>query len=92
MLKHLTDEIKEKVKPVKDYIESNYIERTEKVYKSYCEHLTNSLRISYTFGLGGIKMLIHAFIPDLFEKSTSECLRKVQEDLEKNSSRFSKKQ
>jgi len=60
-------------------INENYIKRSERVYKSYCEHLTDSLKIAITLGVGGTKMLIHAFIPDLFEKSTSECLKKVNE-------------
>ena len=91
MIIHLVKEVKENIDPIKEYIDENYIKRSKKVYNSYCNHVTNSLRIASTFGIGSVKMLIHAFIPDLFQKSTSECLSKIHEDLENNSSKFSKR-
>lgn len=90
MIIHLVKEVQNNIDPMKEYIDENYIKRSEKVYNSYCHHLTNSLRIASTFGIGSIKMLVHAFIPDLFENSTSECLSQIHEELENNSSKLSK--
>ena len=91
MIIHLVEQAKTHIDPMKEFIEENYINRSKKVYNSYCVHLQNSLKIASIFGMGSIKMLIHAFIPDFFDRSTSECLRKVHEELENNSSKFSKK-
>jgi hypothetical protein len=87
---HFIEEAKNQINPMKEYIDDNYIKKSKRVYKSYCEHLNNSLKIAFAFGIGSGKMLIHAFIPDLFKRSTSECLRKVNEELENNSSKYSK--
>ncbi len=84
MIIHLIEEVKVHIDPMKEYIDKNYIKRSKRVYNFYCEHLSNSLKIAAIFGVGGAKMLIHAFIPDLFQNSSSECFRQVHEELGKS--------
>lgn len=81
------DDFTETVEPMKEYLYENYVKKSKRVYKSYCEHLHSSLSIAGHFGIGAIKMFINAFIPDYYEKSTSECLKKVITHIENNSSK-----
>ena len=50
------------------YFEKDHL---EKVCMSYVEHVLLSLKLCICFILGGICAYIHAFIPDMFPKSSS---------------------
>jgi len=82
------EELKATVDPMREFLIENYVKKSKKVYTSYCEHLHNSLSIAGHFSVGAFKMLIHAFFPDYYQKSTSECLRKVTDELESNSTKY----
>jgi len=47
----------------------------------YLEHMLASLNYSFILFLSCIKSLIHAFIPDLFVTSTSECIIEINNKL-----------
>ena len=91
MIKNMNEyveELKTTVEPMKEYLVENYVNKSKKVYKSYCEHLHNSLSIAGHFSVGAFKMIIHGFFPDYYQKSTSECLRKVTNELVTNSTKY----
>ena len=88
MIIHLVEQAKTHIDPMKQFIEENYINRSKKVYNSYCEHLQNSLKIASIFGMGSIKMLIHAFIPDIFTTSTSECIQEINHKINYNKNKL----
>ena len=46
---------------------------------TYIQHCITSLHISSYFLLSSIKAFIHAFIPCLFQTSSSECVRDIQD-------------
>lgn len=44
---------------------------------TYFEHMLVSLNYALILFLSCIKAIIHAFIPDIFTTSTSECIREI---------------
>jgi hypothetical protein len=44
---------------------------------NYFEHMLVSLNYSLILFISCIKAIIHAFIPDIFTTSTSECIREI---------------
>ena len=44
---------------------------------NYFEHMLVSLNYALILFLSSIKALIHAFIPDIFTTSTTECIREI---------------
>jgi hypothetical protein len=76
-VKPLKDYYNENVVPMKDYVDENYVKPSKKIYNNYCENLTESLKMALYFGSSSLVMLIHGFIPDFFEESISDELKKV---------------
>ena len=56
----------------------------KKVCMTYFEHLTLSLNFSYLFAKGSIKALIHAFLPNLYIKSTTNIVNHIQLQLQQS--------
>ncbi len=54
------------------------------VCMNYTEHFCLSFYIAHSLFIGSLKAIIHAFIPDVFTKSTTILLINLQ-DLVKNS-------
>jgi hypothetical protein len=50
----------------------------------YFEHMFISLNYVVILLISSVKALIHAFIPDLFETSTSECIVEINNELTKH--------
>jgi hypothetical protein len=50
----------------------------------YFEHMFISLNYVVILLISSVKALIHAFIPDLFETSTSECIGEINNELTKH--------
>lgn len=53
----------------------------EIVCMTYLNHFCFSLEMAWYLGVGCVKSLIHAFIPDLFVNSTSEIVTLIQQRL-----------
>lgn len=51
---------------------------------NYFEHMFISLNYAIILFISFIKALIHAFIPDIFTTSTSECIREINIKLNHN--------
>jgi hypothetical protein len=50
----------------------------------YFEHMFISLNYVAILLISSVKALIHAFIPDLFETSTSQCIVEINNELIKH--------
>jgi hypothetical protein len=50
----------------------------------YFEHMFISLNYVVILLISSVKALIHAFIPDLFETSTRECIVEINNELTKH--------
>ena len=50
----------------------------------YFEHMLISLNYALILFISTIKAIIHAFIPDIFITSTSECINEINIKLNKN--------
>jgi hypothetical protein len=50
----------------------------------YFEHMFISLNYVVILLISSVKALIHAFIPDLFETSTSQCIVEINNELTKH--------
>ena len=48
-----------------------------KVCMTYVEHFKLSMQFSYMFAIASIQAFIHAIIPDIYTKSTSETIEVV---------------
>lgn len=53
----------------------------------YFEHMFISLNYVAILFISAIKALIHSFIPDLFETSTSQCIIEINNKLESHNAR-----
>jgi hypothetical protein len=53
----------------------------------YFEHMFISLNYVAILFISAIKALIHSFIPDLFETSTSQCIVEIHNKLESHNAR-----
>lgn len=51
---------------------------------TYFEHMLVSLNYALILFLSCIKAIIHAFIPDIFTTSTSECIREINIKINNN--------
>jgi len=51
------------------------------VGESYAEHAGIASRFGATMVLGGIKCLVHAVLPSVFERSASDCVAKLHGEL-----------
>ena len=56
----------------------------EEMNMNYFEHMYISLYYSFILFLSCIKALIHAFIPDVYVTSTSECIVEINNELTKH--------
>ncbi len=81
-VKPLTDYYNENVVPMKYYVDDNYVKPSKKIYNNYCENLTKSLEMALYFASSSLVMLIHAFLPDFFEKNIPDDLKKVYTNLD----------
>lgn len=52
---------------------------------NYFEHMFVSLNHAFILFISSIKALIHSLIPDLFVRSTSECIIEINNKLERHS-------
>ena len=50
---------------------------------TYWEHMKGSLGYSYSLFSGSIKASIHAVFPFFYETSTTDVVKKIQEDMKK---------
>jgi len=48
------------------------------VCMTYYQHLLFALEMSYHLGMGAVKSLVHAFLPDYYISSTTDTLSHVQ--------------
>lgn len=53
----------------------------------YFEHMYISLNYVAILFISAIKALIHSFIPDLFETSTSQCIIEINNKLERHNTK-----
>ena len=53
------------------------------VCMTYTEHGFFALRMSFIFFSASIKSLIHAFLPDFYITSTTDCVEYVSQELKK---------
>ena len=53
------------------------------VCMTYTSHGIFALRMSFTLFKASIKSLIHAFLPDFFITSTTDCVEYVSQELKK---------
>lgn len=51
---------------------------------NYFEHMLVSINYAFILFLSSIKAFIHAFIPDIFTTSTSECIQEINVKLNHN--------
>ena len=51
------------------------------VGESYTEHFGIAGRFGATMVAGGLKCLVHALLPSLFERSASDCVAKLNSEL-----------
>ena len=51
------------------------------VCMSYFEHMVLSLGFAFTFFMGALKAIVHAFIPSLFITSTSDLIKDIDHSL-----------
>ena len=65
-------------------IKNYFFKHIKEQKTTYLHHCITSLHISSYFLLSSIKAFIHAFIPVLFQTSSSDCVRDI-EDFIKNS-------
>jgi hypothetical protein len=56
----------------------------EEMNMDYFEHMIISLSYAFILFLSCIKALIHAFIPDIYVTSTSECIVEINNELTKH--------
>jgi hypothetical protein len=54
---------------------------------NYFEHMFISLNYSFILFISCVKSLIHSSIPDLFVRSTSECIIEINNKLERHNMR-----
>ena len=62
-----------------------------KVCMSYVEHVLLSLKLCICFFLGGICAYIHAFIPDMFPKSSSYFSEYIANEIKQNGCKHEQK-
>tara|TARA_Y100001980_G_C14531672_1_gene307703 strand:- start:268 stop:576 length:309 start_codon:yes stop_codon:yes gene_type:complete len=48
------------------------------VCMTYFQHARLSLRLSYIFGSASSKALVHAFLPDIFDTSSTEAVKNAE--------------
>ena len=56
------------------FLHSNHL---NEINMNYLQHMLVSLNYALILFLSCIKAIIHAFIPDIFITSTSECIREI---------------
>ena len=56
-------------------------EHLEEMNMGYFEHMFISLHYAFILLLSCIKAFIHAFIPDIYVTSTSECIVEINKEL-----------
>ena len=59
----------------------------EEIKQGYVEHMKNSLVLSKDLILTGCKIVVHAFIPDLFSTAATDFAKKLNTKLEENKKR-----
>ena len=62
----------------------SYFSHPNNVCMSYCNHFLVSINYSKIFIFAGIKALIHAFFPNIFITSTTDCVNNVSKLLKNN--------
>ncbi len=60
----------------------------EKMNMNYFEHMFISLNYALILFISFIKAVIHAFIPDIFVTSTSECINEINIKLNNNYGKY----
>ena len=60
----------------------------EEMNMNYFEHMFISLNYALILFLSFIKAVIHAFIPDIFVTSTSECINEINIKLNHNYGKY----
>ena len=66
------------------YIYKMWWSHPSQVCMTYFQHCLFSLEMSYYFGVGSVKAIIHAFLPDYYITSTTDTVNYIQHRL-KNS-------
>ena len=62
-------------------------EHLEKVGETYPQHLVKAAGFAATMLIGGIACLIHALFPFLFERTGSNCIRRLHGEMVENRKR-----
>lgn len=70
------------------YFEKDHL---DKVCMSYVEHVLLSLKLCICFVLGGICAYIHAFIPDMFPKTSSYFSEYIANEIKQNGCKHEQK-
>ena len=60
----------------------------EEMNMNYFEHMFISLNYALILFISFIKAVIHAFIPDIFVTSTSECINEINIKLNNNYGKY----
>lgn len=59
-------------------------EHPKKVCMTYLEHFKLSMGFSFMFAIASVKAFIHAFIPDVYIRSTTEIIEKIRDIIDKS--------
>ena len=60
----------------------------EEMNMNYFEHMFISLNYALILFISFIKAVIHAFIPDIFVTSTSECIQEINHKINYNKNKL----
>lgn len=62
-------------------VDTMFLAHPRKVGESYTEHAGIASRFGVTMIVGGVKCLVHAVLPSVFERSASDCVAKLHGEL-----------
>ena len=63
------------------YINKIFFNHPRKVNMTYTKHMFTSLNMSHTFMKSSIKAFIHAFIPSLYETSSTDTIKELSKKI-----------
>lgn len=75
-----------------EQLQSILSQHPQQVCMTYWEHCQFSLKMSYYLGLGSVKAIIHAFLPNYCTTSTTETAKLIQDQLSTSGCRKSEGQ
>ena len=51
------------------------------VCMTYIEHACFSIKLAYLLAMGSVKAIVHAFIPDLYVTSSSDLIKRLEQEM-----------